>query len=76
MRRFRKKSGPRLGPQQTVFRFQPRGFAQRLPQIDLRSQNRQQPGIFPGLLQKIACAAPHGFHSHFHAAPCSHHHHR
>src|SRR5260370_19777509 len=50
-----------------------RSMTQSLPKIDLSPQNAQEPCVFPGLLQKVACATTHRFNRDFYAAPSSHH---
>jgi hypothetical protein len=43
--------------------------AQRAAQLDLRPDNREQPGVVPRLLHEVACAAPHRLDRHIHARP-------
>ncbi len=71
-RGFCQKCRPRFSAQDAVFSFQPRGLSQRLAQIDLRAQNREQPNVLPWLLDKVARTTPHGLHGHFDAAPRGH----
>src|SRR6267154_3158808 len=70
---FGDQSGARFGAKQAILRFETRSMAQSLPKIDLSTQDAQEPGVFPGLLQKVACATTHCFNSDFYAAPGSHH---
>src|SRR5258707_14803127 len=73
-RRFGDQSRTRFGAKQTILRFKTRSVTQSLPKIDLSSQNAQEPRVFPGLLQEVACATTHCFNRHFYTAPGSHNH--
>ncbi len=74
--------GPRLGDQlgapfgaqQAVLRLQAQASPQGLAQLDLSAQDGDQPRVFPGLLDEVARAPPHGFDRQLDAAPRRHHH--
>src|ERR1700752_394843 len=70
---FGNEGWTRLGAKQAILRFETRSMTQRLPQIDLRTQDAEEPRIFPRLLQKVPCPATHRFNGDFDAAPGSHH---
>src|ERR1700756_45999 len=70
---FGDQRGARFGAKQAILRFKPRSMTQSLPKIDLSTPEDQEPCVFPGLLQKVACPTTHCFNRHFYAAPGSHH---
>ena len=74
--RLRDQAGKLPRAQQLILGFQNLPFAQRASQLDLRSQNRREARVIPRLLDEVAGAAAHSFHSQIHAAPSRHHDHR
>src|ERR1700746_1591099 len=63
------QSGARFRAKQAILRFEPGTRSKSLPKIDLSSQDAQKPGVFPWLLQKVACPTAHCFNRDFYAAP-------
>ncbi len=61
---------------QRVLRFEALALPERLTELDLGTDDREQPRVVPRLLNEVAGAAAHGLDRHFHAAPRRHHHHR
>ena len=61
-----------LAAQQRVLGLEPLPLAQRLAQLDLRADDRQQPGVVPRLLDEVARAAAHRLDGDFDAAPGRH----
>ena len=74
--RFSDQGGPAFGAQQPVLRFQALAAPQRRAQLHLCAHDGHQARVVPGLLDEIARAAAHGFHSEINAAPRGHHDHR
>ena len=62
-----------LAAQQRVLRFEPLALPQRLAQLDLRADDREQPRVVPGLLDEVARAPAHRLDGDLDAAPCGHH---
>ena len=61
-----------LAAQQRVLGLEPLALAQRLAQLDLRADDRQQPRVVPRLLDEVARAAAHRLDRDFDAAPGRH----
>ena len=61
-----------LAAEQRVLRLEPLPLAQRLAQLDLRANDRQEAGVVPRLLDEVTGAAAHRFDGHFDAAPGGH----
>ena len=72
-RRFGDQRRAALGLQQAVFGFEALAAAQCARQLDMRADAGDQPGVVPGLLEKIAGAATHRFHGQVDGAPGGEH---
>ena len=75
-RRLGDQLGHALAAQQRVLGLEPLALAQRLAQLDLRADDRQQPRVVPRLLDEVARAAAHRFDRDLDAAPRRHDHDR
>src|SRR5882724_10047313 len=62
------------GPQQTVLGLKPLAVTQSMAELHLSTQDRQEPGVVPRLLDKIPRAATHGLDGNIQARPSRHHH--
>jgi len=71
-RRLGDEFRPPFGAQQAVFRFQDFGLPHRPPQLDLGAHNRDEPRVFPRLLDEIAGAATHRLHRQIYVRPGGH----
>ena len=71
-RRFGDDLRKAFAAQQRVLGLEPLPLAQRLAQLDLRPDDREQPRIVPGLLDEIARAATHRLDRDLDAAPGGH----
>ena len=65
-----------FGAQQAVFQFQLARAAQRLVQLGVNADQREQPLVLPGLLDEVARAALDAFDGQIDVAPGGHHDHR
>ena len=71
-RRFGDERWHAFGAQQPVLGLQTQAAADGVAQIDLCLDDAEQAFVFPGLLDKIARPAAHGFHSQADGAPGGH----
>ena len=71
-RRLGDDLGKAFAAEQRVLGLEPLALAERLAQLDLRADDREQPRVVPGLLDEVARAAAHRLDGDLDAAPRGH----
>src|SRR5258708_31074460 len=61
-RRCRNELRPAFGLEEAILSCQTFSLTKGAMKLDLGPQDREQPFVFPGLLNEVACPAAYGFH--------------
>ena len=71
--RRRNELRPAFSLEQTILSCQTLGLTESAMKLDLGPQDREQPFVFPRLLNEVACAAAHRFYRQVNIGPGRHH---